>query len=374
MGVGETGSTDHPRNPSRPNAVRFRRTTLCFHHGTVVPAFAVGMWAITNCTPFAADSTWGRNKDGVHEWIVAVKATFLIGQDGLVRLADEQVPPLLAPEHHGAPGESSLRYDADLVAPKPTTDIVVNGTAYAPGGRPTKEFPLFMRVGEVQKALRAVGNRRWGATGLLVSSIEPITQLPIVYERAYGGYDRTDPAPGRHHLDSRNPVGRGAVARLEHRAGVSLPNFEYPNADLAKAGPAGFGALDCHWSPRQEWNGTYDEAWVRNRRPLFPQDWDPRSLQCAPLDQRPHSHLRGEELVELVNLSASGALRFHLPSIELVFRTHIDDRVVDHAGQLSTVVLEPDVPRVLMTWLTSILCRSDGDYLEETIIRQRSRR
>jgi hypothetical protein len=69
------------------------------------------MWAITNHTPYKAESIWGRDKDGVHEWIVAVKGTFDIKADGKVVLADEQLDPLLAPEYNGETGVSSLRYD-----------------------------------------------------------------------------------------------------------------------------------------------------------------------------------------------------------------------------------------------------------------------
>ena len=37
------------------------------------------MWAVDNRTPYGVGRVWGRNKDGIHEWIVAVKATFDIG-------------------------------------------------------------------------------------------------------------------------------------------------------------------------------------------------------------------------------------------------------------------------------------------------------
>ena len=220
------------------------------------------MWSITNHTPYKVESTWGRDKDGVHEWIVAVKGTYDIKADGSLELAAEQIEPLLAPEYNGDPGLSSLRYDADLVAPKPTTDVVFNATAYAPKGRPSTDFLVGVKVGSVQKMIRVKGNRIW-SKGLLggASSAEPITQLPIVYERAYGGYDHQDPDPKRHRMDPRNPVGRGVVAQSSHRVGQVMPNFEYPGGSLEKAGPAGFGAIDSFWSPRREFNGTYDQAW-----------------------------------------------------------------------------------------------------------------
>src|SRR5262245_11215902 len=124
------------------------------------------MWAVTNRTPYAVGRGWGRDKNGVHEWIVAVKATYLIGADGRLSLADEQLPPLLAPTYNGDDGASSLRYEADLVGFKPETDVIVNGTAYAPHGRPTAGFRVSLRVGTLHKAINVVGDRVWRRGGI----------------------------------------------------------------------------------------------------------------------------------------------------------------------------------------------------------------
>src|SRR5262245_19241380 len=98
------------------------------------------MWSIRNRTPFAAKGSWGRDRDGVHEWIVVVKGTFDVKRDSTLSLADQQLEPLLLPEYNREDGASSIRYDADLVGSKPSTDVVLNGTAYAPDGRPATEF------------------------------------------------------------------------------------------------------------------------------------------------------------------------------------------------------------------------------------------
>ncbi len=333
------------------------------------------MWSITNHTPYGVGRTWGRDKEGVHEWIVAVKGTFDIKPDGSLKLADEQLEPLLLPEYNGEAGLSSLRYDADLVSPKPTTDVLLNGTAYAPKGRPSTDFPIAVRVGPVHKVLRVRGNRTWndGPFGGGNSGLQPITHVPIIYERAYGGYDHTDPDPKHHRMDSRNPVGCGVVAKASHRVGQAVPNFEYPDGNVEKAGPAGFGALDCYWSPRRELQGTYDDAWQKSRFPLLPADWDPCSLLCSPEDQRPEKHLRGGEIVELENLTRDGKLRFALPKVYLRFRTRIDNRTVEHQDQLATVIIEPDFPRVIMVWQSSLAVRNDGDYLDETIVTEKAR-
>ena len=331
------------------------------------------MWAVRNHTPYKAESTWGRNQEDVHEWIVAVKGTFNIHSDGKLVLADEQLEPLLAPEYHGEPGISSLRYDADLVAPKPTTDILLNATAYAPKGKPSNSFEVSVRIGPINKVLRVVGQRFWerGLLGLDSSAMTPVRAIPIKYEHAYGGYDQKDPDPKNQRMDPRNPVGCGVVARSEHREGQALPNFEYPKGSLEKSGPAGFGAIDSFWSPRREWWGTYDKAWEENRRPLLPRDWDPRALLSAPEDQRPERHLRGGEPVEVLNLTSTGMLRFALPKVYLTFSTRINGRAEEHRGRLGTVIIEPDHPRVIMVWQSALLCPTDVDYLDETIVREK---
>jgi hypothetical protein len=329
---------------------------------------------LVNRTPYKAKACWGRDKDGVHEWLVAVKGTFDIKPSGETAIAEEQVEPLLVPEYHGDLGTSSVRYDADLVAPKPTTDVLINGTAYAPGGRPSADFLVSGRVDRVHKVLRVLGNRTW-RQGLLrpkPSEAEPVAAVPITYERAYGGYDPTDPDLKNHRLDPRNPVGRGVFGPARDREGEPLHNFEYPRGNPEKAGPAGFGALDAYWSPRRELQGTYDEAWQRSRAPLLPADWDPRSLLCSPADQQPEAHLRGGELVDLDNLTTDGKLRFTLPKIFLSFVTRVDGRSTSHRGRLATVIIEPDHPRVILVWLTSLTVRVDCDYVDETTVYEKA--
>jgi hypothetical protein len=328
----------------------------------------VVMWAVSNRTPYAVDRAWGRDTDGVHEWIVAVKGTFDIKPDGRVVLADEQLPPLIAPEYNGKDGESSLRYDADIVGPKPTTDVLVNGTAHAPGGDPSTEFVVSLRVGKIHKRVKVVGNRKWekGLLGTGKSAMEPVVKVPIVYERAYGGFDKSDPDPRRQKLEPRNPVGCGMVAKL----GDLLPNFE--TVGWGSKGPAGFGAIDSWWSPRRELQGTYDEAWQKSRYPILPEDWDPRSLLCSPEDQRSEKHLRGGELVELENLTPEGKLSFTLPKVYLRYRTYLNEKNIEHQDELRTVIVEPDHPRVIMVWTSVLSVRNNADYLDETIVSEKS--
>lgn len=330
------------------------------------------MWALNNKTPFAAERSWGRDLNGWHQWIVAVKATYVIGEHEPL-LADEQTPPLLAPEYFGEPGQSSLKYDADLVPFKPGTDIILNGTAHAPGGQPSVEFATGIGINGRRKVLRVLGERHWerSVMGLKASSPRPVTQVPIVYERAFGGWDKRHPDPAKQKWDARNPVGRGIFVQDADKLGQPLHQLEYLSGDSQQTGPAGFGAIDSFWSPRREFTGTYDKAWQQNRHPLLPLDWNPRCLQCAPQDQQTEKPLRGGEVIELLNLTPEGRLQFPLPRVYLTFATHIDGRVEEHRAQLATVIIEPDQRLLKMVWNTVLLCRNEGDYLDQTIIRQK---
>jgi len=318
------------------------------------------MWALTNQTPFAAERGGARDRTGAEVWIVVVKGTFLIQADGSIELAEKQEPVLVAPVYQGKPGHSSLHYDADLVLTKPTTDILLHGHAYAPDSQPVSSVDVSLSVASVRKTLRVFGDRRWelGWSKPELLEPEPFLKMPLVYERAYGG-QHGDPL--KH--DSRNPIGRGFVARKSDLAGQLAPNIEYPEGPDR---PAGFGPLCSYWSPRRERAGTYDTAWQESRHPLPPADFDDRFFQAAPDDQQANGYLRGGEDVELINLSPERFLRFRLPRVALGFVTRLERERVDHRANLHTVVIEPDQRRVLLVWQTALPCHYDIYRLKRT--------
>src|SRR5690606_15171674 len=130
------------------------------------------VWSLANRTPYAAERNSTRDQDGAHWWLVAVRATFTIGPNAKLTLADEQLPPVLAPEHHGEAGKSSLRYDSDLLARKPSTDLLVLGTAHAPHGKPAATVPVVLRLGSLEKTLLVHGERVYydGLAGLATTA------------------------------------------------------------------------------------------------------------------------------------------------------------------------------------------------------------
>lgn len=330
------------------------------------------MWQVVNHTPYAAERGWIRDKHGAHCWIVAVKASFRVDPEGKLSLADEQPAPLLAPEFYGADGASSLRYDADLVPLKPVTDIWVNGHAYAPHDRPVAELPVSLRIASSVKTLLVRGDNSLssGIVRTTHTSPRPFLRMPITYERAYGGTDTSAPNADQHRIYARNPVGVGfSSARV--RTGSPGPNVVYPGQDIAGMGPAGFGAIASHWSPRAELAGTFDARWMQERRPLQPSDYDDRFVLCSPLDQRAPGYLAHGTHIELVHMTPDVPMRFKLPSLNLSFRTHFGSRTRTHPGVLASVVLEPDHRSVRLVWQTSLaVLPTQLDNLDQTIVEE----
>lgn len=334
------------------------------------------MWQLDNRTPFAAGQGWVRNLDGAETWLVVVKASFDILADGSTRIARTQAPVTRSPVYLGEPGRSSIVYEHDFCLGKMVTDIVVNGLAHAPGGRPATSVDAGFRVGDLRKVVRVFGDRTWGPMGTAISDPVPFTTMPIVYERAYGGADQGSPQP---EVDScfANPVGTGFIASRATAARVPLPNVEYPDQLIgtwsARPKPAGFGVIGVSWEERAALAGTCDQAWKDQRFPLLPGDFDMRHHQCVPRDQQAASFLTGGEGVALLNLTPSGMLRFDLPRPDLAFETvFADGERRAHTPQLHTVIIEPSLLRLSLVWHGALECHAKAYQLDLTRIVSRS--
>ncbi len=332
------------------------------------------MWTLDNRTSYSAERNWIRDKTGAHHWLVAVKATFGVAPDGQLTLADEQLPPMLAPVYRDEPGASSLRYDSDLLAIRPVTDVLIDANAHAPGGKPAKSVPVAMRFETLQKVLVVHGTRVYtkGLAGVVPSKALPFTERPIIYEWAYGGYDASDPNVRHHRIDPRNPVGKGVATNTEGLLNQPAHVIEYSDGDFRKRGPAGFGPIDASWSPRRELAGTYDAAWEQKQKPLLPIDYDERFALASPIDQRPNQFLRGGERIELVNMTPQGVLRFDLPKIYLTMTTWFGSRSQEHRARLATVFIDAKQMRLEMVWQSALrVSPKDVDYLDSTEIQEK---
>ena len=326
------------------------------------------MWLLDNQTSFAAERGFLQDRHGALIWIVAIKGTFVLGPDGEFKAADDPLPVELAPKYRGEPGASSLLSEADFTLPKPTADILLEGSAHAPSAKAAARVDVRLSVGEINKSLRVFGDRTWkeGIFGPTMTAPEPFVTMPIVYERAYGGTESKEKAadPLKRAAERRNPVGIGFCSKQEDAIGRNLPNVEDPT-DLisswkSRPRPAGFGAIARDWSPRFELAGTYGQAWRDQRCPLLPDDFQERFHQTAPVDQQAPKPLLGGERVELENLTPDGGMQsFRLPRFKFAIRTEFQGgEAIDQGSGVSiqTLTLEPGKKRLILVWQASLLC------------------
>ena len=328
------------------------------------------MFELINKTRFVANLLPTMELDGAQGIMVLVKGTFGILDAGRLQLGDEQVPLTLADEYNDDPNSSSLRYASDLVPEKRGTDVVLNGTAYAPKGR-AKVVDVTVEAGPLKKTVRVFGDRRWNKFfGMIsISSPLPFSSTPLIYERAFGGVDQTHKNTTRWAAEERNPVGTGLIANKarEDLEEISLPNLEDPSALITsyqdRPKPAGFGFIAPGWKPRLEYAGTYDEAWTENRFPLLPADFDSRFHNSAHPDLISKDFFQGGEHVGVTNASRKGILTFDLPNLEVNAAFYIDGRVTKQVCDLDTVIIEPDEERVLLIWRAKVRCHRKLKYV-----------
>ncbi|MER8643405.1 DUF2169 domain-containing protein [Mesorhizobium sp. M1252] len=325
-------------------------------------SFAV--W-LENRTPFETASYTLPDADGQEVFLGLFSASFEGAEDmTFLKPAEEQLPVTLSDVPFGDPALSSTRYEADIAILKPGIDVIVNGTAYAPNGKPVREMQAGLKFGPLQKVLSIVGDRIYDAGSY--SAPHPFTRMPIIYERAYGGTNadlKTDP---------RNPLGVGfAHARsVDPAVKTQAPNITYPAEPFMspsdKPRPAGFGALGRGWQPRLRLAGTYDQNWIDNQWPLPPKDYDPRYNLAAPADQQ-LPDLNGSDQVTLIGLTPGGRWSFKLPRVVAPIRLIFDDRVEDHIFKADTIIIEPDMFRVTLKARVTVTTRRNRPALRELV-------
>lgn len=306
---------------------------------------------IVNFTPFPNFRYYSTDNQNREFGVVIVKATYAFAPSGRLLVAEEQAPMIFTDKCHGAVNVSSLWHPSDLVPNKPNTDILVNGVARAPDGAPSREWGCGIRVEgrehTIEKKLRVTGPRQWVPRWKRplsakernewhrhrrdfdrweLSQPEPICDLPIHYEYAYGGLLATGEG-GRQIIDDRhdNPIGRGWIDAkwTDHTQPQPAPQIELVDDPIIEPyrhyKPQSLGPIPCAWEPRLPLAGTYDAEWQAKVWPNWPADYSFAYHNSAHPDLICRGYLEGDEGIELTGLVAHGRepIRFKLPGERL---------------------------------------------------------
>jgi len=312
--------------------------------------------------------------------------------------------PIFAPSmnEHARP---RMVEDAHLTASgKPLTDVLVRGTAYALCG-PVTSLDTAVQVGAARKAVRVIGDRRIELrAGGEPAFTEPerFTEMPLTWDRAYGGRDlyaeeRLDGDPRRRFSRRpefsaaslgqvaypRNGAGRGYYIDFDRARihGAPAPNLEDPTdpvtpdkllsarttdwidrpiaacyepIDPVTFPRAIFGVPPAFDPPARPIHELSTGAVLVDdlRRSFDPQrPIQPRVFNCAPSGLAV-CRLDGDERARLWNLHRERDLyEFLLPDDRpqmLVELPGVGQRELE--PQLGTVLIEPDLDRITLTW------------------------
>ncbi|WP_198369231.1 DUF2169 family type VI secretion system accessory protein [Roseomonas rosulenta] len=230
----------------------------------------------------------------------------------------------------------------DLVLPKTAAEFLVTGSAFAPGGRPVQTITTSVRLGAVTKRLAAVGDR-YIQDGVPTAPL-PFTEMPLGWDRAYGGPKY-----------AQNPLGRGIEEMPIPGVGfrVALPNVVLPQGAPRPSSPepVNYGAIDMTWPQRSKLAGTHDQRWLEEDFPGFARDIDWRIFMAASPDQRFPGFLRGDEDYALSNLHPTEAeITGRLPGIQtrILIERRGSGRLEDVPLVLTTVWFFPAQKRLVM--------------------------
>ncbi|SHE43674.1 DUF2169 domain-containing protein [Vibrio gazogenes] len=165
-------------------------------------------------------------------------------------------------------------------------ECLLAGTAYAKEAKPVTQMMVQLKMGDVAKSVRVIGNRTCHSGGLLrskqVSAPEPFIQMPLGDAESYGGEGFTE-----------NPQGKGVLNKTNfdrekdvyHLANLYLAE-ESIAPDKAKREVANFLPRELTHPQRAQYQGTYDQHWLDHTHPGLPDDTNPRLFNVAPPSQQ----------------------------------------------------------------------------------------
>lgn len=272
---------------------------------------------------FVTGTMYWEDLEGTPRMTVIIKVTCTIPFDGPALIAENQLPIFSADQPEGDDPTGPVRFESDLVPIKPKADVVLVGKAHSPRNKaPEAPLDVVLRVGSLEKRIRVFGDRTWQFPTRLAlipefSNPEPFATMDLVYERAFGGIDEAAALYCAENLAGRGFIGKRTPDSIH---GKPLPNLEDPSNLIrswdSRPKPAGFGFYGRGWMPRLKLAGTpHHPPDPRERVRGLPSDFSYAFFNGAHPDLQVEGYLKGDEEVELTNLSPAPYLEFRLPGI-----------------------------------------------------------
>jgi hypothetical protein len=325
---------------------------------------------LVNRTPLAAASNLsdGFFQSSERFLVVTAKATFAFDQSGRVELDSHNPIPLFSDD---VPTPLGLLPTDSLPRADPVFEVILLGKAYAPGGRAVRHRRVALAVGAIRRELEVFGDRVWTRRDAF-SAPAPFLEMPLDYERAFGGsFDvLIDEKSKLRVSDPSNSLGRGFDLEsymkglgeaLRAPAGYpklpnyvrQLPNLEDPGQPIRRwddaPTPVGWATVPPTIGLRMKW--ALDR--VRAEQPITEEEAVAHAYHRAHPDWviplPPPS-----TVVEMIGLCQSEQVTFRLPRLRPVVdilnrdRTHVSPLVPQ------VLVLLPEQWRFYLVYRTVV--------------------
>lgn len=241
--------------------------------------------------------------------------------------------------------------------PKPNGEYLVSGKFFVPNGKNATGGNVSVKLGKQEKELYVFGPRHWTALG--ISKPEPISEIPIDDQHAFGGEGF-----------EQNPRGMGYKTE-------SLPCVEQPNHLITSKRdtphPVGLGALDIMTPARARFRGNYDN-YLEKYFPGYPKSMDWRFFLTAPENQWIQGFFQGDEPFCIKNMHPDYPnIEGRLPSLQArcFLNKYVDqdannDRqisgeteFVEKKLNLDTVWLFPEKLKGMLIWRSVVEVKTD---------------
>jgi len=164
---------------------------------------------LVNRTPMMAESTFSEGfvRSSVRYVMVTAKVTFTFDESGRIGLEPDVPYPIFA---HDVPTPLGLLPSDGRPRADPVFEVILLGKAHAAGGSAVRQRRVSLAVGDVRRELDGFGDRVWTQRDA-VSRPERFVEMPLTYERAFGGgADALVDAASRMRVsDATNKLGRG---------------------------------------------------------------------------------------------------------------------------------------------------------------------
>lgn len=272
---------------------------------------------------------------------VVARITYRI-EKGWLRLADEQAWGVDKAEWEGPVGPMP----ADDCFIRGGIDLMVFGSARAPGGRPRPRIEVRVGLGSFTTGVDVYGERVWSAGfGREPTPTPPVpfVERELSLANAYGGKQEWD---GLEVPFVSNPTGKGFYSDAKRAIEQPLPNLEDPKHPIQKwkdqPDPVGTGLCPRAFGPRLQRSIDHDERGRITRiKPLFFNDAFPDFVApgVAP----------GDRFVA-AGVHPDGPIEFAVPAPPLAARIVIGSADVVRPLAIDQIGLLPDHGQVFITY------------------------